>query len=189
MALTIKTNKYCYFCNDNLPVGAAIPLFTVTKNKEFTGKICFTSDGIVLAELLKSVGLDISFDANTSSSPPAACKKCARKIVNCSTLFHKLKGILIAKTASISQYAKRLHGNRSPSSSTPDPKKAKDIPQEPQEKEQKQPTIRARKFLFELNATWNEHERLEDAVANLMNLPVTAPVTSESAASLVKVGS
>ena len=91
MALTIKTNKYCYFCNDNLPVGAAIPLFTVTKNKEFTGKICFTSDGIVLAELLKSVGLDISFDANTSSSPRAACKKCARKIVNCSTLFHELQ--------------------------------------------------------------------------------------------------
>ena len=184
MALTIKTNKYCYFCNDNLPVGAAIPLFTVTINEEFTGKICFTFDGIVLAELLKSVGLDISFDANTSSSPRAACKKCARKIP---TLFHELKGILIAKTARISQSAKRLHGNRSPSGSTPDPKKAKDIPQEPQEKEQKQPTIRARKSLFELNATWNEHERLADAVANLMNLPVTAPVTSESAVSLVKV--
>ena len=102
MALTIKTNKYCYFCNDNLPGGPTIPLFTVTKNKEFTGKICFTSDGIVLLELLKSVGLDISFDANTSSSPRAACKKCARKILNCSTLFHELKGILIAKTASIS---------------------------------------------------------------------------------------
>ena len=190
MALTIKTNKCCYVCHDNLPVGAAIPLFTVTKNKEFTGKSCFTTDGIVLAELLKSVGLDISFDANTSSSPPAACKKCARKIFNCSTLFHELKGILIAKTASISQSAKRLLGNRSPSGSTPDPKKAKDIPQEPQEKEQSQPTIRARKSLFELNATWIEHERLEDAVANLMNLPVTTPVTpSESAVSIVKVGS
>jgi len=188
MALTIKTNKCCYVCHDNLPVGAAIPLFTVTKNKEFTGKSCFTTDGIVLAELLKSVGLDISFDANTSSSPPAACKKCARKIFNCSTLFHELKGILIAKTASISQSAKRLLGNRSPSGSTPDPKKAKNIPQEPQEKEQSQPTIRARKSLFELNATWIEHERLEDAVANLMNLPVTTPVTpSELAVSIVKI--
>ena len=97
---------------------------------------------------------------------------------------------MIAKTASISQSAKRLHGNRSPSGSTPDSKKAKDIPQEPQEKEQSQPTIRARKSLMELNATWTEHERLEDAVANLMNLPVTTPVTlSESAVSLVKVGS
>ena len=184
MALTIKTNKYGYFCDDNLPVGAAIPLFTVTRNKEFTGKSCFTADGIVLAELLKSVGLDL--DANTSSSPSAACKKCARKIVNCSTVFHELKGIVIAKTASNSQSAKRLCGNRSRSGSTPDPKKAKDIPQEPQEKEQRKPTIRARKSLFELNATWTERERLEDAVANLMCLPVTP---SESAVSLVKVGS
>ena len=47
-----------------LPVGAASLLFTGTKNKE--KKSCFTTDGIVLAELLKSVGLDISFDANTS---------------------------------------------------------------------------------------------------------------------------
>ena len=140
--------------------------------------------------MLKSVGLEISFDANTSSSPPAACKRCARKIVNFSTLFHELKGILIAKTASISKSAKRLHGNRSPSGSTPDPLKAKDIPQEPQEKEQIQPTIRAGKSLFELNSTWIEHERLEDAVANLINLPVSTPVTaSQSAVSLVKVGS
>ena len=73
MALTIKTNKCCYFCDNNLPVGAVIPLFTVTKNKEFTGKSCFTADGIVLAELPKSVGLHISLDANACSSPPAAC--------------------------------------------------------------------------------------------------------------------
>ena len=121
MALTIKTNKCCYFCDNNLPVGAAIPLFTVTKNKEFTGKSCFTADSIVLAELLKSEGSNI--DANTSSSPPAACKKCARKIVNCSTLFHELERIVKVKTASNSQAVKRLHGNRSPSGSTPDPKK------------------------------------------------------------------
>jgi len=70
------------------------------------------------------------------------------------------------------------------------PPRLPNIPQEPQEKEQRQPTIRARKSLFELNATWAEHERLEDAVANLMNLQVTTPVTpSESAVSLVKVGS
>ena len=88
--LSLHSSKVAY-----LPVGAASLLFTGTKNKE--KKSCFTTDGIVLAELLKSVGLDISFDANTSSSPPAACKKCARKIVNCSTLFHELKRILIAK--------------------------------------------------------------------------------------------
>ena len=187
MALTIKTNKCCYFCDSNLPVGAAIPLFTVTKNKEFTSKSCFTTDGIVLAELLKSVGLDITLDTNASSSPPAACKKCARKIVNCSSLFHELEVIVKVKTASNSQSVKRLHGNRSPSGSMPDPKKANDSPraQEPQEQERRQPTNRARKSLFELNATWAESERLEDAVANLMCLPVTP---SESPVSLVKVG-
>ena len=121
MALMIKTSKCCYFCDNN----------SVTKNKEFTGKSCFTADSIVLAELLKSVGLDI--DANTSSSPPAACKKCARKIVDCSTLFHELERIVKVKTSSNSQSVKRLHGNHSPSGSTPDPKKAKDIAQEPQE--------------------------------------------------------
>ena len=39
--------------------------------------------------------------------------------------------------------------------------------------------------LFELNATWTEHERLEDAVANMMCLPVT----HGESVSLVKVGS
>lgn len=115
----------------------------------------------------------------------SACKKCARKIVNCSTLFHELESIVKVKTASNSQSVKRLHGNRSPSGSTPDPKKAKDIPQEPQEQERRLPTSRARKSLFELNATWVKRESLEDAVANLMCLPVTP---SESV-SLVKVGS
>ena len=79
----------------------------------------------MLAELLKSVGLEISLHANTSSSPLAACKKCAWKIVNFSTIFYELEGIVKVKTASNSQSVKRLHGNRSPSRSTPDPKKAK----------------------------------------------------------------
>ena len=80
------------------------------------------------------------------------------------------------KTAtSNSQSVKRLHGN-SPSGSTPDSKKTKDIPQE-------RPKSRARKSLFELNAAWTEHERLEDAVANMMCLPVT----HGESVSLVKV--
>ena len=138
----------------------------------------------MLAELLKSVGLDL--DA-TSSTCPSACKKCARKIVNCSTLFHELESIVRVKTGSNSQSVKRLHGNRSPSGSTPDPKKAKDIPQEPQEQERRLPESRARKSLFELNAAWAERESLEDAVANLMYLPVTDPVKPSESVSLVKV--
>jgi len=42
--------------------------------------------------------------------------------------------------------------------STPDPKKANYIPQEPQEQERRQPTDRARKSSFELNGTWAARE-------------------------------
>ena len=135
----------------------------------------------MLAELSRSVGLHISLDANACSSPPAACKKCARKIVNCSTFFHELEVMLKVKTASNSQSVKWLHGHRSPSGSTPDPKKANYILHEPQEQERRQPTNRGRKSLFELNATWTERESLEDAVANLMCLPVTLKSRSVSA--------
>ena len=78
MALTIKTNKYCYFCDNNLSVGAAIPLFSVTKNKEFTGKSCFTADSIVLAELLKIVGIighRCKYKFKSSSSLQKVCKE------------------------------------------------------------------------------------------------------------------
>ena len=86
----------------------------------------------MLVELLKSIGLDVNLHGNASLSPPAACKKCARKIVNCSTLFHKLevycesqdrKQFTIWKTVTWKSF------------STPDPKRAKDIPQEPQQQE------------------------------------------------------
>ena len=35
-------NKCCYFSDNNLPVGAVIPLITVTENKEFASKSCST---------------------------------------------------------------------------------------------------------------------------------------------------
>ena len=35
-----------------------MPLITVAENNEFTSKRCFTADGIVLTDLLKSVELD-----------------------------------------------------------------------------------------------------------------------------------
>ena len=59
MALAIKPNKCCYFCNVHLPAGAAIPLFTLTKNKEFTGKSCFTADSIVLSDLFCTAKNDV----------------------------------------------------------------------------------------------------------------------------------
>ena len=64
----------------------------------------------------------------------------------------------------------RLHGN-SPSGSTPNSKKIKDIPQQVQEP--REPKGRSRKSLFQLEADWTERENLEGAIANLMCLPVT----------------
>ena len=99
----------CYFCDSNLPAGATVPLFELTKNKEFTGKSSFTARSIVLSKLLRCLGFDI--DA-ASASRPSACTKCARKVVNCSTLFHELESIVKVKTTtSNSQSVKRLHGN------------------------------------------------------------------------------
>ena len=46
-------------CNVHLPAGAAIPLFTFSKNKEITSKSWFTADSIVLSNLLGSDGLNI----------------------------------------------------------------------------------------------------------------------------------
>ena len=128
----------------------------------------------MLSELLQSVGLDI--DA-AKVSRPSACRKCARKVVNCSTLFHELENIIDDKTAT-TQSVKRLHG-KSPSGCTPNSKKTKDR----QNSHQNRPNSQARKSLFQLDAAWNERESLDDAVSNLMCLPVTQ---SESM-SVVKV--
>ena len=106
MALTIKTNKCCYFYDSNLPVGAAIPLFTVTKNKDFTTKSCFTTDGIVLAELLKSVGLGITLDVNASSSSlQKVCKE------NCELLvcFSRTRGYCESRDRKQFAICKTLH--------------------------------------------------------------------------------
>ena len=41
-ARRLDINKCCYFCDNNLPVGAVIPLITVTENKDFASKSCST---------------------------------------------------------------------------------------------------------------------------------------------------
>ena len=68
--------------------------------------------------------------------------------------------------------------SNSPSGFTPSSKKPKQIPTENSQS-------KAKKTLFELNSAWSERENVEDAVANLMCLPVTK---NESPSSIVKVG-
>ena len=78
----------------------------------------------------------------------------------------------------------RLSGN-SPSGSTPNSKKIKDIPQQGQEP--REPKGRSRKSLFQLEADWTERENLEGAIANLMCLPVTTTLDKPASRQVVKV--
>ena len=184
MSLAKSSYKHCYLCETALNVGA-VPLFVATRNKEFIGKGYGTTEGIILSDLTKSVGINID---SAAASLPSVCKKCARKIFNCCTLFHELEGEFLAKTEAvqssqgeaIDRATKRVHST-SPSGLTPHSKKAKDISLENSSTKGK-----ARKTLFELNSARSDEEKLEEAVANLMCLPVTK---TDSPSSVVKVRS
>ena len=78
----------------------------------------------------------------------------------------------------------RLHGN-SPSGSTPNSKKIKDIPQQIQEP--REPKGRSRIFLFQLEADRNEGENLGGALANLMCSVVATTKDETASRSVVKV--
>jgi hypothetical protein len=81
-------------CRDNLKVkyGSCVLLFKVTKNQKLTAKVSGNCSGIVLADLLKSIGLLVDgLDCDNS----VLCRKCARKIINCTTLYYGIKGGLI----------------------------------------------------------------------------------------------
>ena len=118
MALAKKSKK-CYICDEILPAGA-VPLCKATRNRELTEKKSSTAGSIVLSDLLRSVGIGICNAASEESK--SACKKCARKIFNCCTMFHELESAVKARidegnSESTEGRIKRLHGN-SPSGST-----------------------------------------------------------------------
>ena len=167
-----KKSKKCYLCDEILPAGA-VPLCKATRNRGLTEKKSSTAGSIVLSDLLRSVGIGICNAASEESR--SACKKCARKIINCCTMFHELESAVKARinegnSESAVGGIKRLNGN-SPGGSTPNSKKIKDIPQQlPEPRESKG---RSRKSSFQLEADWTERDNLEGAIANLMCLPVT----------------
>ena len=118
------------------------------KKSRVNGKKKKTAGSIVLSDLLRSVGIGICNAA--SEEGRSACKKCARKISNCFTMFHELESAVKARidegnSESTEGGIKRLHGN-SPSGSTPNSKKIKDIPQQVQEP--REPKGRSRKLAF-----------------------------------------
>ena len=183
-----KRSKNCYLCAASVSLGeGTVPLCKATKNKEFCGKSFCKAGTVVLVDLIKSIGIDVY---TTSESDASLCKKCARKIVNCSALFHELQEGFSSKSAQSSRElsevnvdgsssgAKRLHN--SPSGLTPGSKKQKSISNRKTGSER---TVR--KTLFELNSAWSTRENLEDSVANLMCLPVEKPDTNDDYSSAV----
>ena len=141
----------------------------------------------MLLDLLRSIGIGICNAASEESR--SACKKSARKIFNCCTMFYDLENAVKARinegnSKSTEGGIKRLSGN-SPSRSTPNSKKIKDIPQQVQEP--REPKGRSRKSLFQLEADWTERENLEGAIANLMCLPVTTTKDETAPRLVVKV--
>jgi hypothetical protein len=93
----MASSHECSLCRENLKVKygscvGRVPLFKVTENKKLTAKVSGNCSGIVLADLLKSIGLLVDgLDRDNS----VLCRKCARKIINCTTFFYDIKGGLI----------------------------------------------------------------------------------------------
>ena len=150
-----KKSKKCYLCDEILLAGA-LPLCKATRNRELTAKKSSTTGSIVLLYLLRSIGIGI-FNA-ASEEPRSACKKSARKIFNCCTMFHDLENAVKARidegnSESTEGGIKKLSGN-SPSVSTRNSKKIKDIPQQVQEP--RQPKGWSRTSLFQIKADWTE---------------------------------
>ena len=121
-----KVNKTCHFCTINVSSGeGTVPFFKPTKIKEFCGKSFCKTGTVILSDLIKSVGIDTN---STSESDSSLCKKCARKIVHCCTMFHELEEGFMSKIVSASETNhhecsgggnKRLHSqNYSPSGLT-----------------------------------------------------------------------
>ena len=104
-------------------------------------------------------------------------------------MFHELENAVKARidegnSESTKGGIKRLHGN-SPSGSTPNSKKIKDIPQQIQDP--REPKGRSRIFLFQLEADRNEGENLGGALVNLMCSVVTTTKDETASRPVVKV--
>ena len=172
-------------------LGKALFLPLSQRKTEFCGKSFCKTGTVILSDLIKSVGIDID---STSESDSSLCKKCARKIVNCCTMFHELEEGFMSKIVPASETNddecsgggnKRLHTqNYSPSGLTPGSKKQKGSSYRRAEG-----GSRSRKTLFQLNSAWSAQEKLDDSVVNLMWFPLTeTDVKDDYSSAVVKVG-
>ena len=89
-----KKSKKCYRCDEILLAGA-VPLCKATRNRELTEKKSSAAGSIVLSDLLRKVGIGVC--SAESEESRSACKKSARKIFNCCTMFHELESAVKAR--------------------------------------------------------------------------------------------
>ena len=168
MSFPKKVNKTCHFCVIHVSSGeGTVPLSQ--RKTEFCRKSFCKTGTVILSDLITSVRIDID---STSESDSSLCKKCARKIVNCCTMFHELEEGFMSKIVPASETNddecsgggnKRLHTqNYSPSGLTPGSKKQKGSSYRRAEG-----GSRSRKTLFQLNSAWSTQEKLDDSVVNL----------------------
>ena len=171
-----------------------VPLFKVTKNKELTAKVSGNCSGIVLADLLKSIGLLVDgLDRDNS----VLCRKCARKIINCTTFYYDIKGGLIPEKSNtimqdkdqedtktqMAETNERKHNfDFSPSGITPRLKKT--LVNDSYDT-RKNNSLTCKKSLFQMHSSSEKEENINDAIANLMCLPVTEK--EEKVSCVVKV--
>ena len=192
----MATCQVCFLCKENLKVKygscvGTVPLFKVTKNKELTGKVSDNCNAIVLADLLESIGL-LVVEVDRTSDNSVLCRKCARKIINCTTLYHDIKGGLteLNSNAGVKEKGQKVTKTDntnvrkrdfdfSPSGLTPGRKRTlvNDT--------RKNTSLKSKKSLFQLQSSSENEENINDAISNLMCLPVAE--NEEKVSSVVKV--
>lgn len=184
--------QVCVLCKENLKVKygscvGTVPLFKVTKNKELTGKVSDNCSSIVLADLLKSIGLLVN-RVERSCDNSVLCRKCARKIINCTTLYYEIKGSLMPENNNViaqkkdqedeeTSNARKREFDLSPSGLTPSRKKTVN-------KTERNTSSKIKKSLFQHHYSEKE-DNINDAISNLMCLPVAE--NEEKVSSVVKV--
>ena len=146
-------------------------MFKVTKNKELTGKVSDNCSPIVLADLLKSIRLLVN-RMERSCDKSVLCRKCARKIIDCTTLYYKIRGSLMPENTNVNVQDKDQEGKEeetsnarkrefdlSPSGLTPSRKK-------PVNKTWRNTSSNIKKSLFQHHYNSEKEDNINDAISN-----------------------
>lgn len=186
----MMSSKHCVLCRLNLStklgsLANVVPFFRETRNKEFLPKANLqpSTTPVVINDLINSIGINTSsFNRLTLSERQSTyvCRKCARKVFNCHSLYHE---IVLALPGSTDQGddEETLPKNdttskraviRSPSGLTPSKKKTK-------ERITRDNPVSKRTLPYE-----SQVATINDEISSLMNLPLEA---NEEFHTIVKV--